>query len=144
MLYDTNSHLAQPHVHQSVPRLADLPHVQLTCARCHQSRCHSTWVRSVQSAWIGCVKTSKLLVVKGQNAGLHFHADEPSLSEIFPLSSDMCGRTERLSCNTVKDLQKHLLCHRPLPHCPAAGLSDQTTRHPLAFFPDAYGLSRIH
>lgn len=76
----TQTHLAQPHVHQRVPCLAYLPHVQFTCARCHQSRCHSTWVWSVQSAWIGCVKTSKLLGAgagEDKNTGLHFHAEEP-------------------------------------------------------------------
>lgn len=55
------THLAQPHVHQRVPCLAYLPHVQVTGARRHQSRCHPTGVRSVQSAWVGRVKTSKLL-----------------------------------------------------------------------------------
>lgn len=70
MLEDTNSHLAQPHVHQRVPCLANLPHVQLPCARCHQSRRHSTWVWSVQPPGIGCVKTSKLLEREGVRRGV--------------------------------------------------------------------------
>ena len=88
-MHDTSSHLAQPHVHQSVPGLANLPHVQLTCARCHQPRCHPTRVWGVQSAWIGCVQASKLLGEKGQKAGLHFHAFHSHLSKVFPLEPNI-------------------------------------------------------
>lgn len=67
MMSRDRTHLAQPHVHQRVPCLAYLPHVQVTGARRHQSRCHPTGVWSVQSAWIGCVKTSKLLGVGAED-----------------------------------------------------------------------------
>lgn len=42
--------LTEPHIHKSVPGLADLSHVQLPRPWCHQSWGHASWVRSVQTS----------------------------------------------------------------------------------------------
>lgn len=59
-------YLAQPHVHQGVPGLANLPHIQFTCPRCHQAWRHSSWVRSIQAAWIRGIQSTKLLKTRAR------------------------------------------------------------------------------
>lgn len=43
-------YLAEPHVHERVPGLADLPHIEFARPWCHQARGHATWVRCVQTS----------------------------------------------------------------------------------------------
>lgn len=47
------NYLAEPHIHECVPGLANFSHVQLPCPWCHQSWGHAPWV--------GCVQASQLL-----------------------------------------------------------------------------------
>ena len=44
-------YLAEPHVHESVPGLADLSHVQLSCPGGHQAWCHASWEGRVETPW---------------------------------------------------------------------------------------------
>lgn len=43
------TYLAEPHIHERVPGLADFSHVQFTCPWCHQTGGHTSWVWCVQT-----------------------------------------------------------------------------------------------
>lgn len=46
----TINYLAEPHIHERVPGLANFPHVQFSCPWCHQTWGHASWVRCVQTS----------------------------------------------------------------------------------------------
>lgn len=81
-------YLTEPHIHECVSGLTNFPHIQFSGPWCHQTRCHASWIR--------CVQTSQLVEI-GNNVN---REEQHSLWEVCHGTFKQLLKQKPESCNT--------------------------------------------